>query len=163
VPVAHEYELDALSVFTVGQVMTSDVETVSLSLPLRRLFDYVYGQDARAKHQGYPVVDDHGRLAGMVTRSDLPGLPLRNDLGWLVVADVMSSQPVVVAWPEESLRDAAQRMLEAGVGRLPVVLPDNPGCVVGLLSRSDILKALTRRAEEENRRERLLGVQRHKA
>src|SRR5437867_10583275 len=93
----------------------------------------------------------------MVTRSDLPEYAWREDLGWLVVADIMSTRPVIVAWPDEPLRDAAERMLQAGVGRLPVVLPEVPDRVVGILSRSDVLKALGQRAEEEHRRERLLG------
>jgi H+/Cl- antiporter ClcA/CBS domain-containing protein len=157
VSIGHDYELDALGRYTVGQVMTTAVETVSAALPLRQLFDRMYGPGGPAKHQGYPVVDDAGRLAGMVTRSDLPEFTLRTDLGWLVVADVMNGRPPVVAWPEESLRDAAERMLQASVGRLPVVLPELPDRVVGLLSRSDVLKALAHRAEEEKRRERLLG------
>jgi H+/Cl- antiporter ClcA/CBS domain-containing protein len=157
VPVGHEYELDRLGIHTVSDVMTADVRTVSLSLPLRRFFDMVYGHDPAGKHQGYPVVDDAGRLVGMVTRSDLPAFTLKQDLGWLVVADVMNPTTPVVAWPDESLRDAAERMLEAGVGRLPIVLPDSNDRVVGILSRSDVMKVLADRAEEENHRERLLG------
>jgi CBS domain-containing protein len=137
--------------------MTPEVETVPQSLPLRRLCDLFYGNENRTKHQGYPVVDESGRLVGMVTRSDLPQYALCHELGWLVVADVMGPRPPIVAWPEESLRAGAERMLAAGVGRLPVVLPEAPDRVVGLLSRSDVFKALARRAEEENRRERLLG------
>jgi chloride channel protein, CIC family len=157
VSIGHEYELDALSQHSVSQVMSREVETVPQSLPLRRLCDLFYGNDGRARHQGYPVVDDKGKLVGMVTRSDLPQYALCQDLGWLVVADVMGSRPPIVAWPEESLRDAAERMLAAGVGRLPVVLADAPDRVIGMLSRSDVFKALARRAEEEHRRERLLG------
>ena len=63
----------------------------------------------------------------------------------------------MVALAEESLREAAERMLAAGVGRLPVVLPGQADRLVGMLSRSDVFKALARRAEDENRRERLLG------
>jgi H+/Cl- antiporter ClcA len=157
VRVGHEYELDALALYAVNQVMTAKAETLPQSLPLRRLYDLFYGQDGRAKHQGYPVVDEVGRLVGMVTRSDLPEFTRRPDLGWLVVADIMSTRPVVVAYPDEPLRDAAERMLAAGVGRLPIVLPEAPDQVVGMLSRSDVLKALAHRAEQEHRRERLLG------
>jgi H+/Cl- antiporter ClcA/CBS domain-containing protein len=157
VRIGHEYELDALTLRTVSQMMTSEVETVPPSLPLRQLFDLFYGLATCGKHQGYPVVDSTGRLVGMVTRSDLPEFTLREDLGWLVVADLMSARPLIVAWPDEPLRDAAERMLEAGVGRLPVVSPDAPQQLVGLLSRSDVLKALAQRADEEHRRERLLG------
>ena len=86
-----------------NQVMTADVETVPVSLPLRRLMDLFYVHQNRARHQGYPVVDDAGRLVSMVTRSDLPELSERNELGWLVTADVMSTRQTVVAWPEEPL------------------------------------------------------------
>jgi len=157
VRVGHDYELDALSMYTVSQVMSTEVQTVPLSMPLRRLFDFVYGSEAKSKHQGYPVVDETGRLVGMLTRSDIPEFPKREDLAWLVAADVMSARPPVVAWPEESLRDAAERMLGAGVGRLPVVHPEQPDRVVGMLSRSDVFKALARRTEEEQHRERWLG------
>ena len=186
VSIGHEYELDALGQHAVGQVMTTRVETVPQSLPLRRLCELFYGcasaepnlvtgKDQRtthhsplttqpSRHQGYPVVDDTGRLVGMVTRSDLPQYALCQDLGWLVVADVMNARHAIVAWPEESLREAAERMLAAGVGRLPVVLAEAPDRVVGILSRSDVFKALARRAEEEHCRERLLGGPRdHKA
>ena len=90
------------------------------------------------------------------TRSDLPEYAWREDLGWLVVADIMSTRPVIVAWPDEPLRLAAEHMLQAGVGRLPVVLPDQPERVVGILTRGDVLKALAQRAEDENKRERLI-------
>jgi H+/Cl- antiporter ClcA/CBS domain-containing protein len=156
-PIGHEYELDMLAVHTVGQVMTAEVETVPLSLPLRRLFDLFYVQGQQQRHQGYPVVDDAGRLVSMVTRSDLPDFTWRDELAWLVSADVMSTRPAIVAFPDEPLRDAAERMLTAGIGRLPVVLPEQPGRLVGILSRSDVFKALARRADEEHRRERLLG------
>jgi H+/Cl- antiporter ClcA/predicted transcriptional regulator len=153
VPIGHEYERDALASLTVAQVMTTDVEAVPLSLPLRQLWERFHGD---GKHQGYPVVDAQNRLVGVVTRSDLPALAREESLEWLIVQDVLGTRPVVVTWPEEPLREAADRMLAAGVGRLPVVVPEAPDRVVGLLSRSDVLKALARRAEEENRRERLL-------
>jgi len=158
VAVGHELELDALGQFSVAQVMTPAVETVPISLPLGRLFERMYGGLDRPKHQGYPVVDEAGRLAGMVTRSDLPQFSLRDDLGWLVVADVMSTRKPILAWKNESLRDAAHRMIAAGVGRLPVVTPEDGTRIVGILSRSDLLKALACRHDEENRRERFLGI-----
>jgi CBS domain-containing protein len=154
VRVGHEYELDVLAAQTVGRVMTTAVQTVPQSLPLAGLVERFHG---RGKHQGYPVVDAAGRLVGVVTRSDLPEFAGDEALGWLVVADLVGERQPIVTWPDEPLRDAADRMLEAGVGRLPVVAPEAPDRLVGLLSRSDVLKALGRRAEEEHERERFMG------
>jgi hypothetical protein len=47
-------------------------------------------------------------------------------------------------------------MAENGVGRLPVVSPDHPGKVAGIVTRSDLLKPRAKTVEEEGRRERLL-------
>jgi H+/Cl- antiporter ClcA len=145
-----EGEPEALAAQTVGQVMTSDVTVVPASLPLPRLyalFDAAADNDLspnRGGHQGYPVVDDAARLIGVITRSDLPEKGLRDHLDWLVAADLLSAAAPLVARPDEPLRDAADRMLSAGVGRLPVVAPEAPDRVVGWLSRGDILKALKR-------------------
>jgi CBS domain-containing protein len=146
-----EYELDQLAVYTVGEAMTSQVATVSLSLPLWRFVDLVCATGKSGRHRAYPVIDEADRLVAMMTRSDLPELPLLNELGWLVVADVISCRPVIVALPDESLRAAAERMLAAGVSRLPVVMPEHPDRLVGLLSRGDILRALIRGAGEHGR------------
>jgi H+/Cl- antiporter ClcA len=158
VRVVHDYELDALGTCTVGEVMTAAVRTVPQSLPLAKLYELLYGWGPEQKHQGYPVVDESGRLRGVVTRSDLPEFVRQEHLGWLVAADVMSSNPLLVAYPDEPLRDAAERMLLSGVGRLPVVSPKKPDRLVGLVARGDLLKALARRGEEEHRRERVLPL-----
>jgi CIC family chloride channel protein len=158
VPVGHEYELDLLSVYTVGQVMERAVQRVPAALPLGQLVALFTGREPGDRQQGYPVVDDEGGLVGMVTRADVPEFSARHALHWLLVADVMSGPPLVVAWPEEPLRDAAERMLTAGVGQLPVVLSEDRDCVVGILSRSDVLHVLTPCAEEKHLPKRWRGA-----
>jgi CBS domain-containing protein len=137
-------EADSLAAHTVGEMMTTEVKTVPMWLPLWRLFDTMYSPNRDSKHQGYPVVDDAGHLTGMVTCSDMPEIELRHELGWLVAADVMSSGYPEVAYPDESLWTAAERMQLAGVGRLPVISRDGQGRVIGILTRSDVFKVFAR-------------------
>jgi hypothetical protein len=49
-------------------------------------------------------------------------------------------------------------MAAAGVGRLPVVSPDDPTKLIGIVTRSDLLKPRAQSFEEEDRRERFFGV-----
>lgn len=140
----HDDDEDGILAQRVSEFMTSDVKVVAASLPLCRLFERYQTGESRDTRHSYPVVDEEGRLAGMITRWDLPGYSSRDELGWLVVADVMRPAPITSCHPGDTLRTAAERMLLAGVGRLPVVLPLEPNRVVGILSRSDILKALFR-------------------
>jgi CBS domain-containing protein len=116
-----------------------------------------------------PVIDDSGRLVGIVTEADLVirdedadlHLPHHIDLlGGVVylgrlkdyeerlkrafaatVADMMTTKPVTVR-PEDSVRDAARIIAERRHNRLPVV--DDNGRLLGVVTRLDVLEALAR-------------------
>ena len=51
-------------------------------------------------------------------------------------------------------------MAEARVGRLPIVSPDDPTRVIGMVTRSDLLKPRARQVEEEVKRERFFSLRR---
>lgn len=95
-----------------------------------------------------PVLDAQNRLVGLVLRSEL--LPGPADMVsadtwdiWLLgpVAERMWT-PVPSVQPDTSIRRLAQALLELRLPGLPVV--DVAGTLVGFVSRSDVLKALTR-------------------
>jgi CBS domain-containing protein len=147
--VSREYSVDPLELTMVGEVMAKAVVTVPAQLPVAKLLaDYF--QAGSRKHQGYPVVDGFGRLLGVVTRTDVLE-PCSH--GAATVADLIRRSPVT-ALATESCRSAAERMAETGVGRLAVVAADDPGKVVGILTRSDLLKPRGRCVEDELKRER---------
>jgi CBS domain-containing protein len=135
----------------VADVMAAAVVTVPESLPTDRLVAEFFLSGPR-KHQGYPVVDGKGRLLGVVTRSDVLE---RRDNG-VATAGELVRRKLVTAFPLESCRAAAERMAETGVGRLVVVSADDPGKLVGIVTRSDLLKPRSRSVEEESKRERFL-------
>lgn len=90
-----------------------------------------------------PVVEE-GRLVGILTKSDLLAalggeLPSRR-AEEKTVAEIMTRDPLTVA-PEQTLETAAQLMLEKKISGLPVV---EAGRVVGILTESDIFRALCR-------------------
>ncbi len=75
----------------------------------------------------------------------------------LIIAFDLIDRAPITAFPWESCRTAAERMAETGVGRLAVVAPDDPTKVVGIVTRSDLLKPRARQVEEEVKRERFFG------
>jgi CBS domain-containing protein len=136
-----EAALDPLASMSVRRVMITDVRTVPLALPFWRLLDLLYGLGHGAGHDAYPVVTETGRLVGIVTRGEVPGYALRDVLGWLIVADVMSSEPLVVADPGESVRFVLDKMHRTGVYRLPVVDREFPDQLLGFVTPRDLLEA----------------------
>ena len=148
-----EYSVDPLEMLTLHEVMSTDVETIHPSMPARELLErYIDGGNPR-RHQGFPVVDSHGNLVGIVTRSNLLDESLAEATTDMTVADVMETEPLI-GFPQESCRSAAEKMAQAGVGRIPVVDAENPKRLVGIVTRSDLLKPRARFIEEEQRRER---------
>jgi H+/Cl- antiporter ClcA len=162
--VSREYSVDPLERLSLGEVMSTEVVTVPASLPVRELVHQYFLGETHHKHQGYPVVDAQGRLLGVVTKSNLlndwiaavlKGDPEGDIVGPIITYDLLTRAPVT-AFPWESCRVAAERMAVAGVGRVVIVDPADPTRVVGIITRSDLLKPRARLSEEEQRRDRLL-------
>ena len=106
-------------------------------------------RNERIRH--LPVLDDAGRLVGIVSQRDLflnalvralgHGTVARDRaLGSIAVKEVMT-EDVVTATPETPITAAAQMMVDRKIGCLPVV---EGNAVVGILSESDIVAAVAR-------------------
>jgi len=66
------------------------------------------------------------------------------------------SRDLVVAYPDEPVADAVDRLLKFDIGRLPVVMRGKHPKLVGYLGRPGILRARMRHVDEEYRREAVL-------
>lgn len=122
-------DVNVLSALTVGEVMETEAPTLSESMPLEEAAALM----ARLRRQGLPVVDQEGKLCGMLATQDLerPGRTVGE----------ACTRKVEVAYPDETLHEALERMSRLDVGRLPVVRRDDPRRLVGLLRRSDVVRA----------------------
>ncbi|WP_330300671.1 CBS domain-containing protein [Streptomyces sp. NBC_00503] len=141
---------------TVADVMTRDVATASPEASLKAV---VWSLD----HNGVsalPVVDTRHHPIGIVSEADLlrrqAGLPDtggrdpvhraapldRASMESRTAGDLMST-PVLTARPEWGIVATARFLHERGVKRLPVV--DETGILVGIVSRSDLLRPMLRR------------------
>jgi len=123
--------------------MTRDVVTLDRNDKLLVADDLM--RLGRIRH--LPVVDEEGRLAGIVSQRDLFHSGLIKALGYgshaqrqaldmVVVKEAMRSE-VVTTTPDTPLRDAARVMLERKIGCL-VVLDGQQ--IAGILTESDFVK-----------------------
>jgi CBS domain-containing protein len=111
----------------------------------------------RNRVSAFPVIDDDGRVVGVVSEADLltkeamdgepgvfSGILHRRDAGkarGVTAGDLMTTAVVTVA-PEDTVERAARLMYERKVKRLPVV--DANGHLLGIISRADVLSVYDR-------------------
>nr|PZN42118.1 MAG: hypothetical protein DIU70_05640 [Bacillota bacterium] len=129
------WQIQDLRNIPVAQAMAAPVHTVRTGATLGE----VIAAMQRYRHTGFPVVDHQGRLVGIVTLKDIRDVPLEGRLR--VRVEQVMSRDLEVVTPDQSLAEAALAMARRGVGRLPVVDSADPDRLVGILTRSDILRA----------------------
>ena len=137
----------------VSEVMRRDVASVHTESTLTSVIELLLDKNYTA----VPVIDDDGRVVGVISDSDLLtrggmritlSLKRATDLEYVrelhrslehpngIVSEVMT-RPAITVTPDTALSQAARLMIEKHVKRLPVV--DEAGKLVGILGRLDIL------------------------
>jgi CIC family chloride channel protein len=147
-------DIDVMQGVLVGEAMTRDADCVSADLDLQELEPLFQ----ETHHHGFPVLDDDGNLVGLVTLQDLMRASERGSLEGRKVRDI-ASQSLVTVFPDEPMWVALKRLGTRDVGRLPVVDRQNPRRLLGLIRRSDIVRAyrvgINRRLDLQERVDKL--------
>jgi len=118
----------------VRDAMVREVVALGPETTVRDAMARVFGENVR----GFPVIEG-GKLAGIVTFDDLRRVP-EGKQDEVRVGEV-SVKDVIVAFPDENMKDAMDRLYRNNVGRLPVVDREDPKRVVGMVTRTDAIAA----------------------
>jgi len=133
----------------VGDLMTTPVVSIRADAPVEDAVALLGGRRISA----VPVIDSEEQVIGIVSEADVlrqrlpadPRAQLRPaavvDAPERTVSDIMSAHPTCVS-PQTDGAEAAQTMVRSGWKSLPVV--DDDGRLLGVVSRSDIIHAMTR-------------------
>lgn len=156
---ARERFLDSTPIETIMQLRVSTIDRAApLETIVRALADNAVS--------GLPVLDERDRIVGVVSEKDIFA-KLGGDEGasfWAILSgclhsnrcllkaisrttagDLMSSPPITIR-NSASVRDALELCTKHNINRLPVV--DHSGELVGIVTRTDILKAHLRGGDE---------------
>lgn len=133
--------------YQVRDAMTADPIAVSPKATLREIEELFEAHD----FNGVPVVDEQRQLLGVLTKFDLLRafsldshvmVPHYDEIMEQTADVVMTRNPVSVG-PQMPLSRLLQKLVEMRTKSLPVV---EHGCLVGVIAREDVLKALRRAA-----------------
>lgn len=117
---------EVLKVKRSGSIMIENPYTINQNQTVGDAIEYAQNKDV----SGLLVVDDGGRLAGILTRRDLVFEPASSGI------DVVMKRDVITAKPGITLDDAKQLLRKNRIEKLPLV--DDSGRVRGLITSKDI-------------------------
>ncbi|WP_225334841.1 CBS domain-containing protein [Halomicrobium urmianum] len=149
--------LENLDAITIADIYTEDVVTITEDTDLGQAINLLREHGISR----LPVLDDEGDLSGMVTTHDIVDVAVRdmqrNTTGDrageqdrildLPIYDVMNS-PVQTTSLDESVRNAVERMFENDFAGLVVTPESDDTRVAGIVTKTDVLRALTFTQEE---------------
>jgi H+/Cl- antiporter ClcA len=152
-----EYGVDPLERHYVDEVMTTSVESIDAGMTVADALATYFG-DTQTR-RAYPVSRE-GAVLGMVDRMLLQQL-CHDDSGskaHLRLADVLEQRSPAFALPDETCRLVATRLAVHDLERLPVVADRETMRLVGIVSRSDLIKPSLSHFEEEHKKERFRRI-----
>ena len=146
---------------TVADIMTPNPISVTRKTSLKEAITII----AEKKISGLPVVDEQGKVTGIISESDLmwqetgveppPYIMLLDSVIYLqnpgrydkeihkalgqTVEDVMSDRPITIQ-AHQSVKEAAKLMHDKKIRRLPVV--DQEGKIVGIITQGDVVRMM---------------------
>lgn len=152
-----------------SEVMTRDPVAVGPETPLKDVADILLTHGI----SGVPVIGERLEVLGVVSEADIiakeagPDRRERRLISWLLggahadrekvaartAAEAMGS-PAITVGTRETVADAARLMTDMGIKRLPVV--DDDGTLIGIVTRTDLVRAFARDDEEIEREIRKL-------
>ena len=134
-----EMTVDVLENIKVGEAMVPAEKIVTVS-PNETLVEIMKKIESTG-HLGYPVVEN-GKLVGIITFEDVEKVPFE-ERAKVKVKDVMPKR-LIVTYPDETLEDVLRKLIENNIGRLPVVDRNDKTKLLGIITRSDVMKAHAR-------------------
>ncbi|WP_340100738.1 CBS domain-containing protein [Salinibaculum salinum] len=152
-----EAVLDNLDALDVDEIYTTDVVTVNEGTNIGQVIN-LFRENGISR---LPVLNEDGYLSGVVTTHDIVDVVVRDmdkattgdragDIDRILdipVYDVLSS-PVATTTSDESVRSAVQRMIDNNYDGLVVTPEDDDRLVAGVVTKTDVLRALTFTEEE---------------
>ncbi|GAB4268180.1 MAG: CBS domain-containing protein [Candidatus Promineifilaceae bacterium] len=122
---------------TVAEIMSYGVQTLTADTAVSEAAALMQ----RFGYEGYPVVDENGRVIGLLTRRAVDRA-MNHNMGHQPVSRIMKSGSIYV-YPSDSIRRVQQLMLDEGWGQIPVVSDETADPrPIGIVTRTDLLNHL---------------------
>jgi len=134
-------EMTILHSVRVKDVMRRDFTTVRDKVNLKEFIELVIEGPGGFY---YPVVNGKGEMIGIISLQDVRKVLFEDYIKEIVTVGQLCSEDVKVLYPEDTLAKALNHFAEMDIDEIPVVDPNNPKKVIGMLRRGDVVAIYNR-------------------
>lgn len=125
----------------VKHIMRRNVETIVNNTPFNELLHLI----AHSRYDRFPVVDADNHFVGMINYTEIRNLLFEPALANLVVASDLAGEGHIAMHPDQTLREALEILQKYRyISYFPVIDPEQPERLFGILSQNDLLAAFRR-------------------
>lgn len=129
-----EIALAEVSNIKVREVMTKNVITVPAETNLQSFVnDFIF----KHRHFSFPVCD-RSEFVGVASLDEVIKVPKEKWVSTKLIE--VCKRDAITAYPDESLGDIMDKMYLHSIGRIPVVDPNNPKKLIGIIAKTDIIR-----------------------
>ena len=134
---AGDFFVDILQAIRVKNLMhrVKKVEVIPRNMTFRDFRDFF----SETKQHYFPVVDQHDRLTGIFSSTDIRSVLFTRGIGQLVVMNDIATFDIILTTPSEDLNSVLQKFTIKNIDSLPVVKDDDHGILIGMLNRREVI------------------------
>ena len=139
-----EYLADSMAHVLVRDVASRGIVTLQATDTVRKTRAWIATNVTGTSHQGFPILDERQTLVGVLTRRDLLDASVSENQ---TLGQLIPGRPSLCTTTAR-FAQAADHMVNHGIGRLPVVSREMPPKVIGMITRSDVLSVFQHRIRD---------------
>ena len=103
---------------------------------------------SKTKQHYFPVMDYNGKLSGIFSSNDVRAVLFSQEIGQLVVMKDICTSEIIVTTPSDDLNSVFQKFTTKNIDSLPVVEDDDPGLLIGMLNRREVIAFYNQKIQE---------------
>jgi len=134
---AGEFMMDILQTIKVNDLrhLIKEVKCVNENMPFSE-FKKIFSS---TKQHYFPVLNSRGNFSGIFSSNDIREVIFTLHIEQLVVMQDIMVSDLIYTTPSEDLNSTLLKLTQKNIDALPVVEEDNPGQLIGLIYRRDII------------------------
>ncbi|MEW6672822.1 MAG: chloride channel protein [Thermodesulfobacteriota bacterium] len=143
---AGDFFVDILQAIRVQDLMSlvKKVDLIPRNMPFLEFKKYF----SETTQHYFPVMDSSGKLIGIFSVNDVRGVLFSQEIEHLVVMEDIATKDIIVTTPSDDLNSVLQKFTTRNIDSLPVVKDEDPGYLIGMLNRREVISFYNQRVTE---------------